>query len=1040
MNYSTTTNTARRTTFTLALILATATAAPAAVSISDPVLVNLAWGAIDDPTRHDGSTKEDGMASGRVELATCDGQVYMALWTSLDDTGLVAPADLYLKIQAAVSLDGGQSWVDRGVIADPALDDPNWGEVTDNAGNNDQVGTPRIACSMNGAQRNWLATWIRQDINAGNGGDRLVRGRASIDDGDNWGARVEISEEDAYTPSVTGSANGNFVYYGTPSAALGANGGDNETKRVVVGMGGALVIQNQGAATASPELTTYPWIASDGGNNLVIASLDGMGIRPDFSYASAADLNWHEVDELAQPASYSGGQNPLPPLQVACAPAPSRTCIAVFFHETFNLNCLDSAIYTARSTDGGQNWESVVIGNLPEGGCARYPSIASADNGKWLLAFEARNREALAYSLSNDDGETWTDPAELHVPDNGLHFTPAVAGAATPLGPRYVVTFSSSWTNGGQWGADNDALALVVQELCGNGVVDVAEGEECDLNAPVGGQCCDPSCLFAVAGSPCDDNDACTWIDTCATSLACVGSNPVVCQALDQCHDVGSCDQATGFCSDPVLADGVACDDGDECTQSDSCQAGVCEGSNPVVCTASDQCHGVGSCNPATGVCSDPAIGDGTACDDGDECTQSDSCLAGVCEGSNPVVCPASDQCHDVGSCDQATGFCSDPVLADGVACDDGSECTLGDTCQAGSCQAGEAPDCDDNTLCTDDLCLPISGCINSPNNVLCDDGDLCTNGDACWQGFCAGVPEDCDDADACTNDVCDPMTGQCNNPVAVFCPDDGELCNGEERCVPEAGQCKSGSWVGNDFVEGLGAAPGTACGDITDCNEERCNIAQECIWEGLEEVGTPCGDLEDLCSPSECSESGCHAVAGLDCDDQDLCTFDICMRNECGHLPIMLQTCPDLGLWDRWRPRCLVALVREGLRLGNQSGSQLIRCLDRTRKTIAKGKDLELASKACARDLDPELDSAKLTRLRVKAHTKVMKSCSALSPTDLGLPCGDTTFSTMDAQIACLLEAQVSSAQLVIRRLMPDACELAAAAGLLDDYPGLCG
>ena len=983
MNYSTTTNTARRTTFTLALILATATAAPAAVSISDPVLVNLAWGAIDDPTRHDGSTKEDGMASGRVELATCDGQVYMALWTSLDDTGLVAPADLYLKIQAAVSLDGGQSWVDRGVIADPALDDLDWGQA--NADNNDQVGTPRIACSMNAGQRNWLATWIRQDINAGNGGDRLVRGRASIDDGDNWGARVEISEEDAYTPSVTGSANGNFVYYGTPSAALGANGGDNETKRVVVGMGGALVIQNQGAATASPELTTYPWIASDGGNNLVIASLDGMGIRPDFSYASAADLNWHEVDELAQPASYSGGQNPLPPLQVACAPAPSRTCIAVFFHETFNLNCEDSAIYTARSIDGGRNWESVAIGNLPEGGCARYPSIASADNGKWLLAFEARNREALAYSLSNDDGETWTDPAELHVPDNGLHFTPAVAGAATPLGPRYVVTFSSSWTNGGQWGADNDALALVVQELCGNGVVDVAEGEECDLNAPVGGQCCDPSCLFAVAGSPCDDNDACTWIDTCATSLACVGSNPVVCQALDQCHDVGSCDQATGFCSDPVLADGVACDDGSECTQSDSC-------------------------------------------------------LDGACEGSNPVVCTASDQCHDVGSCDQATGFCSDPVLADGVACDDGSECTLGDTCQAGSCQAGEAPDCDDNTLCTDDLCLPISGCINSPNNVLCDDGDLCTNGDACWQGFCAGVPEDCDDADACTNDVCDPMTGQCNNPVAVFCPDDGELCNGEERCVPEAGQCKSGSWVGNDFVEGLGAAPGTACGDITDCNEERCNIAQECIWEGLEEVGTPCGDLEDLCSPSECSESGCHAVAGLDCDDQDLCTFDICMRNECGHLPIMLQTCPDLGLWDRWRPRCLVALVREGLRLGNQSGSQLIRCLDRTRKTIAKGKDLELASKACARDLDPELDSAKLTRLRVKAHTKVMKSCSALSPTDLGLPCGDTTFSTMDAQIACLLEAQVSSAQLVIRRLMPDACELAAAAGLLDDYPGLCG
>ena len=27
--------------------------------------------------------------------------------------------------------------------------------------------------------------------------------------------------------------------------------------------------------------------------------------------------------------------------------------------------------------------------------------------------------------------------------------------------------------------------------------------------------------------------------------------------------------------------DGAACDDGDKCTQTDTCQAGVCEGSNP---------------------------------------------------------------------------------------------------------------------------------------------------------------------------------------------------------------------------------------------------------------------------------------------------------------------------------------------------------------------------------------------------------------------------------------------------------------------------
>src|SRR5204863_9534111 len=70
-----------------------------------------------------------------------------------------------------------------------------------------------------------------------------------------------------------------------------------------------------------------------------------------------------------------------------------------------------------------------------------------------------------------------------------------------------------------------------------------------------------------------------------------------------------------------------------------SCQAGVCTGSNPVVCPDPDQCHDAGTCDPATGECSNPAKDDGTTCNDGNLCTQSDSCQAGVCTGSNPVVC-----------------------------------------------------------------------------------------------------------------------------------------------------------------------------------------------------------------------------------------------------------------------------------------------------------------------------------------------------------------------------------------------------------------
>ena len=61
----------------------------------------------------------------------------------------------------------------------------------------------------------------------------------------------------------------------------------------------------------------------------------------------------------------------------------------------------------------------------------------------------------------------------------------------------------------------------------------------------------------------------------------------------------------------------------------------------------STQCHDAGICNPGTGVCSNPAKADGTSCSDGNACTQTDTCKAGACMGGSPVVCAASDQCHD---------------------------------------------------------------------------------------------------------------------------------------------------------------------------------------------------------------------------------------------------------------------------------------------------------------------------------------------------------------------------------------------------------
>jgi hypothetical protein len=164
-----------------------------------------------------------------------------------------------------------------------------------------------------------------------------------------------------------------------------------------------------------------------------------------------------------------------------------------------------------------------------------------------------------------------------------------------------------------------------------------------------------------------------------------------VCAASDQCHDAGVCDAGTGACSNPAKADGSACSDGNACTQVDACQSGACLGASPVICAASDQCHDAGVCDTGTGACSNPAKADGSACSDGNPCTQLDTCQSGACLGASPVVCAASDQCHDPGVCDSGTGACSNPAKADGAACSDGNVCTDADTCQAGSCVAGAA-------------------------------------------------------------------------------------------------------------------------------------------------------------------------------------------------------------------------------------------------------------------------------------------------------------------------------------------------------------
>ncbi|NUP06197.1 MAG: hypothetical protein HOW73_09080 [Polyangiaceae bacterium] len=127
-------------------------------------------------------------------------------------------------------------------------------------------------------------------------------------------------------------------------------------------------------------------------------------------------------------------------------------------------------------------------------------------------------------------------------------------------------------------------------------------------------------------GLPCDDGNACTIGDTCAADgFTCVPGTPVVCMPSAACHEAGICDASTGLCSDPIAADGTACDDGDACTATDICNVGMCSGSG-ITCDPPGECHDAGTCEPADGSCIDVPKADGTPCSIG-------TCLAGNCVG-----------------------------------------------------------------------------------------------------------------------------------------------------------------------------------------------------------------------------------------------------------------------------------------------------------------------------------------------------------------------------------------------------------------------
>ena len=366
----------------------------------------------------------------------------------------------------------------------------------------------------------------------------------------------------------------------------------------------------------------------------------------------------------------------------------------------------------------------------------------------------------------------------------------------------------------------NDGLTCTANEACAAGVC-AATGADGDGDGVL--DSCD-NCPNVSNSDQADSNG--NGIGN-ACEDPCLG---VVCTAIDSCHIPGTCDSATGICDNPLSPDGTSCDDGNTCTSGDGCFSGNCSGS-PIVCDDGNPCTD-DVCDSGSGGCI--GVPNANHCDDGNACTLADTCVAGACAGSIPVDCGSHDQCQGAGTCDPASGACTYAPFPDGMACNDGNACSVGDFCLNGACFSGPTIGCYGDACHAAGTCDPATGaCNNAPlaDGTVCDDGNLCTSGDVCQNGSCtagatcsasatctvsgcacnsgfSGDGYTCTDIDECAGNPCDAQAVCTNLPGSFTCfCNEGLTGDGFHCCVSD--------------VDGDGVCDGKDnCPNVTNANQ----------------------------------------------------------------------------------------------------------------------------------------------------------------------------------------------------------------------------
>jgi len=459
---------------------------------------------------------------------------------------------------------------------------------------------------------------------------------------------------------------------------------------------------------------------------------------------------------------------------------------------------------------------------------------------------------------------------------------------------------------------DADGTECTKDDQCEDGKCKAGELLECDDKNPCTTDKCDKDkgCTHENNTAPCNaDDNGCTVADACKEGK-CQPGEKKACAADDPCVK-GTCKILDGKCQYKFQT-GEPCDDGKICFVKDKCVSEVdgCKGvalncDDGSVCTADE-------CDAAKGCTGTPQAG---KCDDGDLCTKDDKCDGGKCVGGGGVNCDDKDVCTK-DSCDPKAACKHEPLT--NTSCDDGNDCTVGDTCQKGKCEPGnnqcacvtkvdcekkedgnlcngtlfcdksaqpwsckvdpktvKSCDTSKDTFCAETKCDPADGkckVVKKSKGTPCNaDKSVCTKDDFCdTDGVCKpGDKLACDDSNGCTDDSCDPVAGCKSVFNTAPCDADGNACTENDKCT--SGKCAAG--------------PAKKCDDGEACTKNSCDTKNgACLTQNIPGA---CDDNNVCTKSDQCGKdpkSGkytCIGGAADKCNDNNLCTKDTCVAGK---------------------------------------------------------------------------------------------------------------------------------------------------------------